>query len=228
MASAAARPRGEVAGAGLSTGSQVPSTHNRDWHWSDVMQLPPLGTRVRVGVALGVPVGVLVGVPLGVTVAVLVAVAVAVAVAVCVPVAVAVAVTVAVLVAVLVAVTVDVSVGVPVGVVVGVADGVEVKVAHAQVVPVLMHTMGTIPGQAPDTHIGNTRESQFAPASARLCQAANQAAPSRTYRAHFAMPAGALDIRMTPTVRHTSTNAPGATPAVLLARNRYSVQTFFS
>jgi hypothetical protein len=143
---------------------------------------------------------VLVGVPLGVTVAVLVAVAVAVAVAVCVPVAVAVAVTVAVLVTVLVAVTVGVLVGVPVGVVVGVADGVEVRVAQAQVVPVLTHTMGRVSeGQAPELHIGNTSESQFNPASAGLCQVANQAAPSRTYRTHFAMPAGARDVRMTPT-----------------------------
>jgi hypothetical protein len=189
------------------------------------MQLPPLGTRVRVGVALGVLVGVVVGVPLGVTVAVLVAVAVVVAVAVRVPVAVAVAVTVAVPVTVLVAVTVGVSVGVPVGVVVGVAVGVAVKVTHAHVVPVLMHTMD--PGQKPFTHIdGNENESHDIPANAGLCQVANQAAPSRTHRADFTMPAGAIGVRMAPAgsshlYQFTTRDARGSTSKKTLQLSRY-------
>jgi hypothetical protein len=73
-----ARPLVEVAGAGAKFGSQMPLTHFSEAQSAGVMQLPPFGTRVLVGVIDGVSVGVLVAV----LVAVLVVVAVAVLLAV--------------------------------------------------------------------------------------------------------------------------------------------------
>ena len=78
IASEMARPLAEVAGAGAEFGSQMPLTHFSEAHSAGVMQLPPFGTRVLVGVIDGVNVDVLVAV----IVAVLVVVAVFVAVAV--------------------------------------------------------------------------------------------------------------------------------------------------
>ena len=63
-----ARPLVEVAGAGLINGSQNPFTQLSEVQSADVMQLPPFGTRVLVGVTDGVVVGVLVGVAVGVAV----------------------------------------------------------------------------------------------------------------------------------------------------------------
>ena len=72
----------DVAGAGLRFGAQVPSTHFNDSQSDGSMQLPPLGTRVFVGVTDGVVVNVTVAVAVteGVAVVVLVAVTVAVVV----------------------------------------------------------------------------------------------------------------------------------------------------
>src|SRR5262249_37933335 len=52
------RPVVDAAGAGLFTGSQTPLTQLCDSQSAESMQLPPLGTRVLVGVAVPVAVGV--------------------------------------------------------------------------------------------------------------------------------------------------------------------------
>ena len=76
----------DTVGAGAITGSQIPFTQKCDWHSSEAMQLPPLGTPLRVGGTVGISVGVTVGVLVGVLVGVGVAVGVVVAVRVGVPV----------------------------------------------------------------------------------------------------------------------------------------------
>ena len=60
IANAIVRPLAEAAGAGLGSGAQMPLAQFPDAHWSEVMQLPPSGTRVLVGVTVGVAVGVVV------------------------------------------------------------------------------------------------------------------------------------------------------------------------
>ena len=68
IASAMARPPVEVAGAGAEFGSQMPLTQFSEAQSAGVIQLPPFGTRVLVGVIDGVSVDVLVAVLVAVAV----------------------------------------------------------------------------------------------------------------------------------------------------------------
>ena len=89
-APAASSPHGVSAGAGAGALTHVPSTQRPDPHCPALLQAPPIGTGVWVGVAVSVlirvPVGVRVGVAVGVLVIVFVTVGVRVGVLVRVPV----------------------------------------------------------------------------------------------------------------------------------------------